>query len=182
MPETVHFIYGRTASGKSDLLYAKASESAKERHVYIIVPDREAVAAERKCAELEGGENIDVVTFSRLINYIFRKRGGICESYIGKGARKIIMYGVICDLSEELECFGKISPSDLATVAKLTSERSELYKNIITPEELASASDALSENPKLGAKLSDLAKIFSAYDGEVAKKWREPDGAISRAC
>lgn len=182
MPETVHFIYGRTASGKSDLLYAKASESAKERHVYIIVPDREAVAAERKCAELDGGENIDVVTFSRLINYIFRKRGGICESYIGKGARKIIMYGVLCDLSEELECFGKISPSDLATVAKLTSERSELYKNIITPEELAFASDALSENPKLGAKLSDLAKIFSAYDGEVAKKWREPDGAISRAC
>ena len=71
----LHFIYGRTASGKSDLLYAKASESARSRQVFFIVPDREAVTAERKCAELDGGENIDVVTFSRLVNYIFRKKG-----------------------------------------------------------------------------------------------------------
>lgn len=112
----LHFIYGRTSSGKSDWLYAKASESAKSRRVFIIVPDREAVAAERKCAELEGGENIDVVTFSRLVNYIFRKKGSICQSYIGAGAKKIIMYGVLRDIKAELDCFGKVSPSDLSTV------------------------------------------------------------------
>lgn len=178
----LHFIYGRTSSGKSDWLYAKASESAKSRRVFIIVPDREAVAAERKCAELEGGENIDVVTFSRLVNYIFRKKGGICQSYIGAGAKKIIMYGVLRDIKAELDCFGKISPSDLSTVEKLTGERSEFYKNMITPEQLAEAAEDISETPKTRAKLCDLAKIFAAYDGEIAKRWSEPDGAISKAC
>lgn len=178
----LHFIYGRTASGKSDLLYAKASESARSRQVFFIVPDREAVTAERKCAELDGGENIDVVTFSRLVNYIFRKKGGICESYIGKGARKIIMCGVLCDTGDELECYGKLSRGDIPMINKLAEERTELYKNMITPEQLAETAELLSGKPKVQAKLRDLAKIFAAYDGETAKKWAEPNGAISKAC
>ena len=112
----LHFVYGRAASGKSAWLYAKASESARKRRVLIIVPDREAVSAERKCASLEGAANIDVVTFSRLTNYIFRRRGGICESYIGSGAKKIIMYNVLRQTAPLLSCYGRISPSDLSTV------------------------------------------------------------------
>ena len=80
------------------------------------------MTAERKCAELDGGENIDVVTFSRLVNYIFRKKGGICESYIGKGARKIIMCGVLCDTGDELECYGKLSRGDIPMINKLADE------------------------------------------------------------
>lgn len=177
----LHFVYGRAASGKSAWLYAKASESARKRRVLIIVPDREAVSAERKCASLEGAANIDVVTFSRLTNYIFRRRGGICESYIGSGAKKIIMYNVLRQTAPLLSCYGRISPSDLSTVEKLTSERTELFKNLITPEELLSASEKLSENPRVAGKLSDLALIFSAFDSEVAEKWSEPDGSLSKA-
>lgn len=178
----LHFVYGRPASGKSDWLYAKASESARKRQVLIIVPDREAVSAERKCASLEGAENIDVVTFSRLTNYIFRRRGGICESYIGSGAKKIIMYNVLRQTAPLLSCYNKISGSDLSTVEKLTSERTELFKNLIKPEELMSAAKNLSEKPKVAGKLSDLSIIFSAFDSEVAKKWSEPDGSLSKAC
>ncbi len=178
----LHFVYGRAASGKSAWLYAKASESARKRRVLIIVPDREAVSAERRCASLEGAAGIDVLTFSRLTNYIFRRRGGICESYIGAGAKKIIMYNVLRRAAPSLSCYGRISPSDLSTVEKLTSERTELFKNLIAPQELLSAAEKLSENPRVAGKLSDLATIFSAFDSEVAKKWSEPDGSLARAC
>ncbi len=178
----LHFVYGRAASGKSAWLYAKASESARKRRVLIIVPDREAVSAERKCASLEGAAGIDVLTFSRLTNYIFRRRGGICESYIGSGAKKIIMYNVLRRAAPALSCYGRISASDLSTVEKLTSERTELFKNLITPQELLSAAEKLSEKPRVAGKLSDLARIFSDFDREVAKKWSEPDGSLARAC
>lgn len=97
------------------------------------------------------------------------------------GRKKIIMYNVLRQTAPLLSCYGRISPSDLSTVEKLTSERTELFKNLITPEELLSASEKLSENPRVAGKLSDLALIFSAFDSEVAEKWSEPDGSLSKA-
>ena len=94
----VHFIYGRTGSGKSKYVYSLAEKSAEKRHAIILVPEREAVTAERDCAELSGTADIDVVTFSRLCNFIFRKKGGLCENYIGKGAKVkncVIMQGAV---------------------------------------------------------------------------------------
>ena len=177
----VHFIYGRTGSGKSKYVYSLAEKSAEKRHAIILVPEREAVTAERDCAELSGTADIDVVTFSRLCNFIFRKKGGLCENYIGKGAKKIIMYKTLRKLAPELSRYGAVSKNDSATVEKLLAARGELYRNMILPEELAHAAEELGDNPRVSEKFSDLAKIFSAYDADVASRWSEPDGALSRA-
>ena len=47
------FIYGRTGTGKSAELFSRAqSAAASGKHVYILVPDRDAVIAERRASEL----------------------------------------------------------------------------------------------------------------------------------
>lgn len=176
----LHFIYGRTGSGKSAYIYSLAQNAAKSRRVILLVPEREAVTAESDCAGLSGAGNIDVVTFSRLCNFIFRSRGGLCENYIGAGAKKILMYETLHELSPELKIYSAIAKNDTATVEKLLAARSELFRNMTDIEKLARISEK-SPGLRLAEKFGDLALIFSAYDAKVAEKWRDPEGMIARA-
>ena len=95
----IRFIYGKTGSGKTDAVFAEMEKSARERRTFLLVPDREAVAAESRAAELNGAQNIDVLTFGRLCNYIFRRYGGLCVDYIGAGAKKLIMRNTVKKLA-----------------------------------------------------------------------------------
>ena len=77
----IHFIYGKAGTGKSERIYKEIERVATGKHVFLLVPDREAVAAESRMAELRGAQNIDVITFGRLCNYIFRAYGDLCVDY-----------------------------------------------------------------------------------------------------
>lgn len=174
------FIYGRSGTGKSFEIFSRASALAYGgKHVFIIVPDRDAVGAERMSASLPGAKNVDVVTFSRFANFVFRSLGGICERYITQGAKKVIMHGVIDDMRGDLSEYGGISKTDLSMTETFVSARSEMARNMISPDMMSDASAKLPG--KTGGKLSDLGRIFSAFDNEVEKRWRDPDGILSRA-
>ena len=103
----IHFIYGKTGSGKTETVFSEMEKSAKHGKVFLLVPDREAVASESRAAELKNAQNIDVLTFGRLCNYIFRRWGGLCVDYIGAGAKKLIMRNVMKTLSPALKEYGK---------------------------------------------------------------------------
>jgi len=175
------FIYGRSGVGKSDEIFSRAErDAAQGKHVYILVPDRDAVSVERRASLFSGAASVDVVTFRRLCNYIFRARGGICENYISQGAKKVIMHSVLTSLLPKLEEYGGVSRSDLSMTEALVGARSEMARNMISPETLFGAAQRLSG--KLRGKTSDLSMIFSAFDEAVEKRWRDPDGMISAAC
>lgn len=175
----IGFVCGRSGSGKSEWVYARIAEAAESGPVFLLVPDREAVAAESRAAELSGAGNIDVVTFRRLCNYIFRRYGGLCADYIGSGAKKLVMHRVLSALSPALAEYGGAHGFGFAE--KLTAARTELYQNRITPADLVRASDALDEHTPVRAKASDLGVIFAAFDAEVAARWEDPDGILSKA-
>ena len=94
----VHFVYGRTGSGKSRFMLECAS-ATHGKHIFVLVPDRGAVMAERTFSYAPNAGDIDVVTFSRLSNFVFRRYGGICENYISRGAKKVIMHNTLAALS-----------------------------------------------------------------------------------
>ena len=50
----IGFVCGRSGSGKSEWVYARMAEAAESGPVFLLVPDREAVAAESRAAELSG--------------------------------------------------------------------------------------------------------------------------------
>ena len=175
----IGFVCGASGSGKSEWVYARMAEAAESGPVFLLVPDREAVAAESRTAELSGVGNIDVVTFRRLCNYIFRRYGGLCADYIGPGAKKLVMYRVLTALSPALSEYG--GAHGFGFVGKLTEARSEMYQNKITPGELARVSDMLDSDLPVRAKAADLGVIFAAFDREVAARWEDPDGILSKA-
>ena len=175
----VGFVYGRSGSGKSEWVYSHMEETAARGHVFLLVPDREAVAAESRASALAGAGSIDVVTFGRLCNYIFRRYGGLCADYISTGAKKLLMRNVMRALSPVLKEYG--AASGWGVLENLTAARSEMYQDKIFPNDLDRAANTLGEDSPLAAKASDLSVIFAAFDAEVASRWEDPDGILSKA-
>ena len=54
----IRFIYGKTGSGKTTSVFAEMERSAQETKVFLLVPDREAVASESRAAELSGAHDV----------------------------------------------------------------------------------------------------------------------------
>ena len=175
----IRFIYGKTGSGKTARVFAEMESAAKKGKVFLLVPDREAVAAESRAAELDGAQNIDVLTFGRLCNYIFRRFGGLCVDYVGAGAKKLIMRNVMKTLSPSLREYGKTN--HFGMFEKMTEFRSACYHDKIDPSNLMDVSRALGEATPLGAKTADLALIFSVFDQEISTRFEDPDGMLSSA-
>ncbi|MBR7161448.1 MAG: hypothetical protein IKD07_03445, partial [Clostridia bacterium] len=147
--------------------------------LFLLVPDREAVAAESRTAELNNAQNADVLTFGRLCNYIFRAYGGLCVDYIGAGAKKLMMRNVMKTLSPALKEYGNVG--HFGIFEKMTELRTDCYHDKITPSDLESAASAIREDVPLGAKAADLGLIFSAFDAEIASRFEDPDGMLSSA-
>ena len=175
----IRFIYGKSGSGKTETVFSDMERAARGGKVYLLVPDREAVAAESRSAELENAQNIDVLTFGRLCNYIFRRWGGLCVDYIGAGAKKLIMRNVMKMLSPTLKEYGKTN--HFGIFEKMTEFRSVCYHDKISPSKLKDAAAAIGEATPLGAKVGDLEAIFSAFDREIATRFEDPDGMLSSA-
>lgn len=175
----IRFIYGKTGSGKSDLIFSELCRAAETKRVFLLVPDREAVAAESRAAELPHAQNIDVVTFNRLCNYIFRKYGGLCTDYIGSGAKKLMMRNVMKTLAPTLKEYGAVS--GFGIYGKLTELRTACYHDRISPSDLSHAGELIGGQTPLGAKASDLALIFSLFDKEISYRFEDPDGMLSHA-
>ena len=173
----IHFIYGKSGSGKTERIFSELERSSGR--VLLLVPDREAVAAESRTAELNNAQNIDVLTFGRLCNYIFRQYGGLCVDYIGAGAKKLMMRNVMKTLSPALKEYGDVS--HFGIFEKMTELRTNCYHDNITPRALEEAAKAIGEDVPLGAKAADLGFIFSAFDAEVASRFEDPDGMLSSA-
>ncbi len=176
----IGIVYGKSGTGKSEWIFSEMEKAAKDRHVYLLVPDREAVMAESRAASLEGAGNIEVLTFGRLCNTLFRRYGGLCVDHIGKGAKKLIMRNVMRAIAPMLKEYGA-SAESFGIYEKMTALRTVFYQDCIFPRDLDRASKELGLDTPLGAKLSDLSFIFAAFDAEVVSRWEDPDGMLSRA-
>ncbi len=171
-------LYGKSGTGKTTLLFEEMEKTAGERPCYLLVPDREAVMAESRASALSNAGNMDVLTFTRLCNTLFRRYGGLATHYIGTGAKRLIMRGVMKTLTPLLHEYK--SAEGLGIYEKMTAMRTVLYQDRIFPSDLDRAAGLLPEGSPLGAKLSDLSMIFAAFDAELKSRWEDPDGMLSR--
>ena len=173
----VSFIYGRTGSGKSSYIYEKAANTIG-KHIFVLVPDRAAVLAETRFAAAPNAGDIDVITFRRLCNFVFRRYGGICENYISRGAKKVMMHNTVRALSGLLSSYKDIGAGDTAATEKLISMRTELARSGASLSRLELA--AQKNDGEAGKKFADMALLFTAFDAEVGARFTDPDGMIAK--
>lgn len=178
-------ITGAAGSGKSSRIYNLVGESlSRGRSVFLVVPEQTAVNAERRlsvyCAErgIPTAE-LEIVSFRRLANRVFREYGGLSYRYIGPGGKAVIAWRVLCQVGDALRHWRGVSLSDISTINAMCAQLDELRSSGISPSVLEKAAAALGDGA-LADKLSDLALISSAYGALLSADYDDPKEDITR--
>lgn len=181
----INFIYGRAGSGKTSRVCKLAAESLSAgKKVFLIVPEQMAVDAEARMTELLGNSpslNLEILSFRRLCNRVFREHGGLSYNCVTKSGRTLMMWQTLTELSH---LFKTDIAVERSSVAKILSAVSEFKSYRITPRQLESASKKLSGNEsqsKLSDKLCDLSLIYAAFGNLISETFDDPSDDLTKA-
>lgn len=180
-------IDGYPGSGKSTLMYEYLRRDIKNgRKAIFIVPEQQLVVTERRIADIIAEReslDVEVLSFRRLANRVFREYGGLCYNYLGKGADLLLMWRSLGATAPFLTLYGRTDPSDIGSIEALLSAKRMMTRGGIVPSELEKSAAKLGEEEKkLKNKLSDMALVFSAYEGILKQDFDDPETDLSRFC
>ena len=176
----LNIVYTNVASAKAKPLYNLAIENIKAgNRSILIVPEQEAVLAERKIYEMAQDTSLlelEVMNFDRLTEEVFRKCGHLSRTYVNERIKKLLLSKTLSDLAPALkELSDRQDNSDFISI--LLSQITEFKYAEITPVSLAKASELIAKNDennnkKLLALLDDLSVVYAAYNslfGEIGE-------------
>lgn len=180
----LQLIYGRAESGKTTLIYNKIKEDAAAgRKVLLLVPKQQVFEAEQRlCDEEIAGFSVEACGFDRLCNQIFRRYGGLCYHYIGKGAKKIVLWRALTELSDALKEYQNVTLDDLSVLSLMQSTVEEMERCKISPQDLEKSAEKLGKDEqKLKNKLNDLAGIYELDLQLLHQNYDNPEEDLTRA-
>lgn len=181
----LHLITGRSGSGKTEYLLQVLGTLAQSGNdqLLLIVPEQYSFDSERSVLEHFGnrtGQNITVLSFTRLADYVFKKLGEAGGADPGDGTRIIYMLRAMNMVQDNLKYYQNHADS-VPLARQLVSAAKEVRQAGIAMEQL----DHLSEKTKRSSfsrKLQDLALIFRAYEAMITQKYPNADRATEMMC
>ena len=168
----LNIIYSTQNDYKSSYMYSLALENIKKGGLSIlIVPEQEAVSAERKIYKMSGDTpllGLEVMNFDKLAETVFRKCGSGSLKYVTDSTKKLILAKTLADLSPALSEFSS-RHDDPAFVCAMLAQITEFKYAEISAQSLARVSKKLSENPSeesgnLIQRLNELSLIYASYN------------------
>jgi len=176
------FISGSAGCGKGAYVIERIRERlGSGRKMFLIVPEQQAVLWEaRICRALPASSalELEVVSFKRLADTVFRSVGGLTRVFTGEAKKILMMWNAVVSVRDDLSVYGNGEGHEEKYVSLLLDTLFELRTRGITPTMLDEARASLDEeeNGTLAKKLSDLSLIFSAYRTlEEAEESEDPD-------
>ncbi|MBR6915180.1 MAG: PD-(D/E)XK nuclease family protein, partial [Clostridia bacterium] len=176
----VRFIIGAAGSGKTErtLELMREKYDSTDRKMILLVPEQQTVIYETLLAERfspEAALRVEAMSFTRLLNAVSRKTGGISGSTVTSGAKALITWRAMASVWDSL---GAVTSDARGArgqlVPRLSAAREEMKANAVTPEmmekALADAREKGVENDPAFSKLSDLFLVSSAYDELVREE------------
>ncbi len=178
-------VNGYPLSGKSEYVFSEIKKSlALGREVILLTPEQQLVSAEREIADRIDPRHtmkIEVLSFGRLANRIFREYGGLCYNYLQPGSDLLIMWKAIMSVSPFLTLYKNINPGDISTLSMFLSLEKTFARSGLRLSQLETiARDELGDNSRLCQKLGDISMIFSAYRSFLEEKYSDPEDDINR--
>ena len=163
----LHLVIGRAGSGKTEYVRGVLGELAGTGNdrLLLIVPEQYSFISERAILTQFGEENaqrVEVLSFSRLADYVFRELGGMAGTPADDGTCIILMLRAMQTVKDSLQFYTK-HLDNVALAHELLLTVTELYQAKITPEALEAAA-AGTGFATLRTKLNDIAQIYRAYD------------------
>lgn len=179
----LHFVTGRSGSGKTEYVRRVLAEqaSAGNDKLVLMVPEQFSFATERALLASLGAQDarrIEVLSFTRLSDFVFRQLGGMAGTDAADGAKIILMLRALAGIQDKLEFYGRHAGSvSLAKEMLLTI--GEFRQARVTPEQLDAAADATGA-VSLSKKLKELSLVYQAYDALFYEKYTDADSRIQR--
>ena len=174
----LRFIIGTNEEARGKTLYEHIAE---EKSAFLIVPEQFSFESEKLLFEFLGTEkaqSVEVLSFSRLCNSIFRTFGGIAGEYTDDTAKLLLMGAALSACGDSLSYYKK-NIHGAPFIKKLVETDSELKNAGIASEDLLRLS---LKGGTLGEKAADLSAVFELYDSMLQKSYIDPLTDIKRAC
>lgn len=178
------FIIGSPDSGKTRYMIDRVQKDISDgKQVLYIVPEENVLSSERRLmTTLEPSEGIlslEVVSFSRLCNTVFRTVGGLCYNYLDKSGQAIIMWRVLSELSPSLSTYRTGESTDIGLISSLIALYDEFYDYNISPIDFENAVYSLPN--EMHAKAEDIATVFTRYDELIHEGYDSQKDDLLRA-
>ena len=171
----LNLVYGISGSGKTEyVINCLKRDALAGKHAYMIVPEQQAFICERTVLPQlppSAGLCVEVISFSRLAESVFRRFGGITLTGVDHGIRSLVMWTTIRDLSPMLEEYKNISLKDRDFCDMMLKETDELRSCGISAAELERAADQLKGDSPLRRRLRDISLIYASYENLLSESF-----------
>ncbi|HEX2986030.1 MAG TPA: PD-(D/E)XK nuclease family protein [Caproiciproducens sp.] len=179
----LRFILGRSGSGKTETIRNLLKNLAKDsqKKLILIVPEQFSFESERAMLHLLGAKDVQrvqVTSFTRLADSVFRLYGGAAGRRLDDGGRSIFMSLALEQVRDQLTFFRKNAEST-ELIGLLLSTSAELKMCEISPKILEQTSRTVPQST-LRQKIGELSLILSAYDALVAQSYIDPMEDLTR--
>ncbi len=182
----LHLILGTAGTGKTALLYEQIQDCVKaDGKAILLVPEQSSFESEKALYRKLGPKDalsVEVLSFTRLCDRIFREYGGLAGVHMDDTAKYLLMSVTLGELGMGggLRIYNK-SSGNAAFVSTICETIGELKSAGATPETLRGAA-AESTDKALSEKLKEIALIFEAYQAVIDRGYNDPDDSLPRAC
>ncbi len=169
----LNFIFGRAATGKTYEIMQRLKKDVEDgKDVVLLVPEQFSFESEREVLHTLGDNSstlVNVLNFTRMCDEVNRLAGGNAFSVMSECDKIITMRTALKAVKDDLVIWKKYYNSPRFAKVMLGTV-DELKACSITSEDLF-----LTKAPSsLGAKLSDLFKIYSTYDALIYNRFIDP--------
>ncbi len=173
-------LLGRAGTGKTEELWKRLGEDARQRPQLLIVPEQYSHDTERRLCKVlgnAGAAGAEVLSFTRLYNRVCDRIGGGAAPCLDAGGRILLMRAAVKEVGERLRVYQTPSrKSSFLTGLLATADECKSYQ--VTPEQLLDAAETAGGLE--GDKLHDLGLIFGAYDALTARIAADPRDRLTR--
>lgn len=179
----VHFLLGRSGTGKSQELLRRVEENAKSgQRTVVVVPEQFTLETERKYYRALGAallKYVTVTSFTRIAHQVFRLYGGAAGDYADDSIKLILMSLSIDEVRDRLTVYGKAAGR--TQFAKTMLEQVAELKNADLDSAAFLEKAGRSAQPLLREKARDIAEIYAVYDAMLGAQYRDQLDDLSRA-
>lgn len=179
----LQFVLGRAGSGKTEYMRRMLAERslAGQTGLIMLVPEQYSFETEKAMMKLCGpvrANEIQVYSFTRLAETVFRKEGGAAGRRLSDGGRRILMSSAITACEDQLDVYQNAAQNGRITDVMLTA-LNEMKMCGILPEQLLDAAEKL-EGRGLGKKLSELSLLYGTFEALVAASYLDSRDDLTR--
>lgn len=182
---SLRFVIGRSGSGKTTYITREMIEKLQEdpmgSPIIYIVPDQMTFLSEYKLIsnpKIKGMFRLQVFSLTRLAWRVLQETGGIGRLHINSTGIQMMIRKIILEHQDELRIFGK-SSEKFGFIERVEKMITEFKRYCISPEEIFTIKDKVTESQSLLDKLYDLSILYSKFVENLKDKYLASEDYLS---